>query len=103
MSEGRGLARYATQPEAGLGVEVGGLQPAVVEAEAFRRGVLKKQLAIVEPAERVGGEAKSGVGIEAAGPVQEASGIGGHGFDIGGSAARATPLASRLWRVMVTS
>ena len=76
MGEGGGLARDAAQAEARLGVEIGGLQPAVVEAEALRRGILEIELAIVAALQRVGGEAERGVGIEAVGAVEEAAGIG---------------------------
>jgi hypothetical protein len=55
VGEGGGLARDAAKAEAGLGVEVGGLQPAVVEAERFRRDILKVKLAIVAALQRLGG------------------------------------------------
>ena len=76
MGEGGGLARDAAQAEAGLGVEIGGLQPAVVEAEALRGGILEIELAIVAALERVGGEPQRRVGIERVGAVEEAAGIG---------------------------
>ena len=47
MGESGGLARNAAKPEARLGVEIGGLQPPVVEAESLRSGVLPVELAVV--------------------------------------------------------
>ena len=84
MGEGGGLARHAAQAEAGLGVEIGGLQPAVVEAEALRGGILKVELAIVAALQRVGGEAQGGIGIEPVGAIEEAAGICAHASHIGG-------------------
>ena len=49
VGEGGGLAGHAAQAEAGRGVIVGGLQPAVVEAERFAGAVLKVELAVVVP------------------------------------------------------
>ena len=63
MGEGGGLAGDAAKAEAGLGVEIGGLQPAVVEAEALRSGILQIELAIVAMAERLAGEAEGGGGV----------------------------------------
>ena len=82
LGEGRGLARNPAQAEARLGVEIGGLQPPVVEAEALRGDILEIKLAIVAALQRIGGELERGVGIEAAGAVEEAAGIAGHAADI---------------------
>ena len=65
MGEGGRLARDPAKAEPGLGVEIGGLQPAVVEAERLRGGILQIELAIVAALQRIGGEAERGVGRRA--------------------------------------
>ena len=47
VGEGGGLAGHAAQAEARRGVIIGGLQPAVVEAERLARAILEIELAIV--------------------------------------------------------
>ena len=77
VGEGGGLAGHAAQAEARGGVIIGGLQPAVVEAERLARAILKVQLAVVAAGEMLRGEPPRAIGIEAA--VEKAPGIGrGH-------------------------
>src|SRR5205085_358223 len=83
LRESGSLARNAAQAEARLGVEIRGLQPAVIEAEALRGGILQIELAIVAALQRVGGETERGIGIEAAGAIEEGTRIVTHRPDIG--------------------
>ncbi len=71
VGEGGGFAAHPAQAEARGAVIVGGLQPAVVEAERLARTVLEVKLAIVMGGEVPGGEPAGAVGIEA--PVKEAA------------------------------
>jgi hypothetical protein len=61
VGEGGHLAGHAAQAEARAGVEVGGLQPAVVEAERLGHPMLQVKLAIVVAGEMLGGE-RGGLG-----------------------------------------
>ena len=89
VGEGGGLAGDAAQAEARAGVEVGGLQPSVVEPERFGHAILEVELAIVM-ARRGGGRRGAGlVGIELA-AVEEVARIGAHAPDwAGGVVGRA--------------
>ena len=52
VGESGGLAGHAAQAEARGGVIIGGLQPAVVEAERLARAILKIELAVVVARQR---------------------------------------------------
>src|SRR5207253_2864044 len=73
VGESGGLSGDAAQPEAGAGVIVGGLQPAVVEAERLAGTVLEVELAVVVGGQVPGSESPRAVGIEAA--VKEPPGV----------------------------
>ncbi len=92
VGEGGRLARDAAQPETGLRVEVGGLEPAVVEAEALRREILQIEFAVVGRRQRLRAQPPRGIGIEPV-AVEEGAGIGeaGHCRDIGGRGAGVIP------------
>src|SRR5690606_42093165 len=59
LGEGGGLADDAAQAKARLGVEIGRLQPPVVEAEALRGDILEIEFPVVAAGEGGGGEARS--------------------------------------------
>jgi hypothetical protein len=77
MGEGGGLTGNAAQPEPRSGVIIGGLQPAVVEAERLARRILEEKLAVVMRRQVLRREIARRIGIE--GPVKEPPRIGsGH-------------------------
>ena len=53
MGEAGRLAENAAQAKAALGVEIGDLQPAIVEGEAFRGRGFEKEFAIVRTNQRL--------------------------------------------------
>ena len=65
MGESGGLAGHAAQAEARAGVEVGGLQAAVVEPERLGDAILEVELAIVVAGQMLCGERGGLGGIEA--------------------------------------
>src|SRR3546814_11224816 len=71
--------------ETGVGRIIGGLEPAVVEAEALGRAILQVKLAIVGLGQGFARELPREVGVECVGAIEEAAGVGGacHGSDIG--------------------
>ena len=66
VGEGGGLASHAAQPEARGVIVIGGLQPAIVEAERFAQAVLQIQLAIVVARQMPGRETLGLFGIQRA-------------------------------------
>ena len=81
MGEAGHLARHGAQAETGVGRIIGGLQSAVVEAEALGRAILQVELAVVGLGERFARERLRQVGVERVGAIEEAAGVGwtGHG------------------------
>ena len=78
MGEGGGLAADAAQAEARAGAVVGGLQPAVVEAERLVGAIFEEQLTVVASGEVAGGEALRAVAVEHSGPVEELARVVAH-------------------------
>src|SRR3546814_2469372 len=73
----RHLARHGAQAEARIGRIIGGLEPAVVEAEALGRAILQVKLAVVGLGECFARERLREIGVERVGAVEEAAGVGG--------------------------
>ena len=73
VGKGGHFAGHAAQAEARSGMEIGGLQPPVVEAEGFGDTVLKIKFAIIVAGEMVGGDCGGIRRIDAA--VKEVTGI----------------------------
>ena len=86
MGEGGRFAGDAAQAEARAGVIIGGLQPAVVEAERLVTSILEVELAIVVRGEMPRGERGRLGGIERA--IEKVARVGCHepGAMVGGSA-----------------
>jgi hypothetical protein len=74
VGEGRRLAGHAAQTESGMARIIGGLEAAVIEAEALGRLILEIKLAIIATAERQGSKPLRGIGVERV-AVNEAAGI----------------------------
>ncbi len=74
VGEGGRFAGNPAQAEARGAVIIGGLQPAVVEAERFADAVLEVELAVVAAAQMLRREVPGSFGIEAA--IEEAARIG---------------------------
>src|SRR3546814_10828776 len=69
----RHLARHGAQAEARIGRIIGGLEPAVVEAEALGRAILQVKLAVVGLGECFARERLREIGVERVGAVEERS------------------------------
>ena len=86
MGEGGRLAGHAAQAEARAGVEVGRLQPAVVEAERLGDPILEIELAIVM-ARRGASAASAAASAGSSAAIEKVAGIHGHALRlVGGSA-----------------
>jgi hypothetical protein len=85
MGKARHFARHGAEAETGVGRIVGGLEPAVVEAEALGRAILQVQFAVIGLGERFARERLRQIGVERVGAIEEAAGIGRacHRRDIG--------------------
>ncbi len=98
MGKAGHLARNAAQAKARIGRIIGGLEPAVVEAEALAGAILEVELAIVAGRKRLRGQAARTIGIEQARTIEQAAGISELRSEIGHAARYRRGMTDAQWK-----